>query len=191
MSTQRGTAPPIHELDELKARVNRHIEMSTDSLSSVALVNIDINDMSPWYDVFGPTQRDYALEAVFNTISDVKLDYHDRLQYLGRHPYDKFMLMDTGNIETLEQLAKKLKSSIDGTTIPNPGNLPQTEHQWKGATVQLDPTHLTVRMGVAYQRSGSGQYNVEGLFSKVLEATESAKATPSQVMVVEFNPAIR
>ncbi|GEM_PF-4479953 len=153
--------------------------------SSLSLLEIDVNGMSPWYNVYGTDQRERAMEAFFGTIAEAKLDHRGRFSFLARHPYDKLLLYDTGNPKDLQAIATTLKERLDATSIPNPDGLQPETTNYKNRDVDVDPQRLTVRIGVAYQHASYTPYDVGGLVEKALVAAEEAKTAPGQIVVVQ------
>ena len=177
---------PILSREEIVRRIETNLQSPPPSLS---ILEIDVNDMAPWYDVYGVDQRERAMDAFFGTIAEVKLDSVSRLAgrlfFAGRHPYDKLLLYDTQNQKDLSAIATTLKGRLDATLIPNPAGLQLQRTRYKSHDIDVDPQHLTVRIGVAYQHASYSPYDVGGLVGKALDAAERAKVAPRQIVVVQ------
>ena len=182
---------PKKEVSDMKSEIDEHIAKYTPF--SLALLEVNINDSMPWYDAYGPDQRELAMRAYFKAmvihgLREERAYGSERLFTIGRASDDKFLLIDIGNPDNLEGIAARLKERIDNTVIPNPENLLSKTYQWKGETFHLDPTHRTVRVGVAYQHQSPNGYDIDGLHQRMLEVADEAKALPGQILVVEFKP---
>lgn len=183
----RGDSIPIRQLDEMKGRLADYAKKHDPN--SLALLEANINDSTPWYDVDGDEQREIAMKAYFGTLVLLGVKREGELFRLGRASFDKFWLYSTCQPDHLEGLARDIKESLDETRIPNPSDLQKAMKEWRGKTVEVDPTSRTVRVGVAYQRHKP--YDIDGLISTVMRTADEAKALDGQILVVEFNPIIR
>jgi len=175
---------PIKEESRLIAKIQDHITMYHPD--SLAILETNVNDLSPWYNRFGEEQRERAMRAFFSTIVEMQMEYEGRLFRAGRSTWDRFLLFDTGDSDDLEVIALDLQERISATRIPNPACYSKMSCQWKGQVMELDPEHLTVRVGAVYQRHGD--YDLDSMLIKAREAAKQAKTAPDRILVVEFNP---
>ena len=151
----------------------------------IATIALDFNHHSQWYDAYGGEHRDEAMYTFFSKLVVLRTRSTYNLEITGRYGPDKFMLVYAEDVTGLDTIANELKTSIDETTIPNPKNL-LSHSNWKESGIDLDPTKLTVRVGIAYQQTSPR--SISGLVDRAIIATHEAKTMPGQIVIVEYTP---
>jgi len=158
------------ELSDIKREVKKH-----DDQAYTALLGVDVNFNSKYYDTYGIEFRENVQKIIHRTLTEMSLDYDGRLNTIGRVDDDRMIVQyNTNNIlEGFERLASQAKEKIESEIKRLYGSLEIKNEV--GTESPLDRSKLTVRVGVAVQKTS--EFNVEDLFSNLYTAIEEARKT--------------
>ncbi|PIN74248.1 hypothetical protein COV20_01375 [Candidatus Woesearchaeota archaeon CG10_big_fil_rev_8_21_14_0_10_45_16] len=184
---------PSRSLDEIKITLHDHLRGARASreASKLTVILTDANDLKPWADRYAAGDGEVVMDVHFSTIIRYETLWNaamreaSGLKFVGRYSNDKYVLGYLGPTDRAGEIGQGLQENLNKTIIPNQVSLQPETVEVDGRTVALDPYHVTVRVGVAYQ---SGNPNVEGLLEKAIHLAESAKTAPHQLLCVEYTP---